>query len=65
MNRKRFGGIRVVDGRMDGWMDDFKPYFSHTRTKKGCVQWNPAYGRKDDRLKRVSIPEQLDRQANA
>ena len=32
---------------------------------KGCVQWNPAYGWKDNRLKHVLSPEQLDQQASA
>ena len=27
---------------------------------KGCVQWNPVYGRKDFRLKRGSNPGLID-----
>ena len=60
----------------DGWMDDaiLCPFnrisvISGRREEriimKGCVQWNLVYGRKDNRLQQVSIPEQLAQQAGA
>ena len=61
MNRYRFGGIRVshdlthhLSSSMDGWMTRFyvlltvfQSYQDEERVMTtGCLQWNPASGRK-------------------
>ena len=53
-------------GWMDGWMTcDFKSFSTVFQSyqddgkmiMKGCVQWNPVYGRKDFRLEQGSRPD--------